>query len=422
MPCSSTVAAPAGRDEQRRLGQRADRRARRCAAGAGSPRRTLRLERLAVEHDAAGSPRRLGALRASSGSARPGPRRETRIVTSSTSASGVAVAVARLVRGLERSSRSLVAGCGAQARVLDRQLEGLAAVAQLVGRHALRRRARRAPSRARSTSSRAARDRARRSSRVAGEHHACAARRGAAAARQAERARARPRRAGRGPLDPELVGDRGRVQRPGAAERAAARSRAGRCRARPSPPAAPGPSRRRRRGRSPRRTQRVEAELARRARRPPRSRGVAVERRRRRPAAASREQAPSSEVGVGDRRLAAAAAVAGRPGVGARRARADPQRAAGVAPGDRAAAGADRVDRRASAARAAGRRSLRSRCLCDLAALDHADVAGGAAHVEAERVWRRPPPGQRARRPAAPPAGPERTVQAAWPAARSRRR
>ena len=115
-----------------------------------------------------------------------------------------------------------------------------------------------------------------------------------------------------------------------------------------------------------------------------RSGGVAVERdvaAQRRPGGQQAEQ----QVGVGDRRLGAAVAVAGGPGPGARGARADAQGAARVAPADRAAAGADGVDvehrqrDRAAADLAPGR-------LAHGAAQDHADVAGGAAHVEAQRV------------------------------------
>ena len=114
------------------------------------------------------------------------------------------------------------------------------------------------------------------------------------------------------------------------------------------------------------------------------SRGVAVER----DVAAERRargQQAEHEVGVGDRRLRAAVAVAGGAGAGARRARADAQRAARVAPADRAAAGADGVDvehrqrDRPPADLAPGR-------LAHRAVEDHADVARRAAHVEAQRV------------------------------------
>ena len=83
----------------------------------------------------------------------------------------------------------------------------------------------------------------------------------------------------------------------------------------------------------------------------------------------------------------AAAAVARRAGIGARRAGPDPQRAARVAPGDRAAAGADGVDgEHRQRQRPAG--DLAGAVLLDRAAVDHADVARGPAHVEAQRVGR----------------------------------
>ena len=114
----------------------------------------------------------------------------------------------------------------------------------------------------------------------------------------------------------------------------------------------------------------------------------------------------------------AAAAVAGGPGLGARRARPDPQGAAGVAPADRAAAGADRVhvdhrqlDRAAADLARVGPPHL--------AVLDHADVAGGAAHVEAERVAVAARPGRAARRRPRRRPGPERTLQAPARAASS---
>src|SRR5438270_12574055 len=55
-------------------------------------------------------------------------------------------------------------------------------------------------------------------------------------------------------------------------------------------------------------------------------------------------EAAEHEIGIGNGRLAAAAAVAGRTGYRLGAARADPERAALVDPGDRATAGADRVD------------------------------------------------------------------------------
>ena len=98
-----------------------------------------------------------------------------------------------------------------------------------------------------------------------------------------------------------------------------------------------------------------------------------------------RRQQAEDEVGVGHGRLGAAAPVAGGPRVGARRAGADAKRSSRVAPGDRAAAGADRVD--------VDHRQL-DHAPADLArvgpphaaVLDDADVARGAAHVEPDRV------------------------------------
>ena len=98
-----------------------------------------------------------------------------------------------------------------------------------------------------------------------------------------------------------------------------------------------------------------------------------------------RAEVAEREVGVGHRRLVAAAPVAGGAGLGARGSRADPQRAAGIAPADRSAAGADRVhvDHRQLDHAAV---ELARVGLAHAPVLDHADVAGGAAHVEAERV------------------------------------
>ena len=95
------------------------------------------------------------------------------------------------------------------------------------------------------------------------------------------------------------------------------------------------------------------------------------------PAGERAGEAAEHEVGVGDGRLEPAAAVAGRPGIGAGALRADAQRAAAVAPGDRAAACADglqvdgrQADRKAvelalcGVARPAHRRSGRRRWMC----------------------------------------------------------
>ena len=91
------------------------------------------------------------------------------------------------------------------------------------------------------------------------------------------------------------------------------------------------------------------------------------------------------QVRVRHRRQLAAAPVARRPRLGARTLRADAERAAGVAPDDRAAAGADRVhvERRQPDRKAADEPLARAR---RLAADDRADVRRGAAHVERERV------------------------------------
>ncbi len=121
-------------------------------------------------------------------------------------------------------------------------------------------------------------------------------------------------------------------------------------------------------------------------------------------------EAAEQQVGVGHRGLCAAASVTGGPWLGSRRARSDAQGAAAVAPADRAAAGADGVD--------VDHRQLddatvdRARVgAAHLAVLDHADVAGGAAHVEAERVAVAAGAAIRPA-PTAPPAGPESTLQA----------
>ena len=87
------------------------------------------------------------------------------------------------------------------------------------------------------------------------------------------------------------------------------------------------------------------------------------------------------QVGVGDGRAVAAAAVAGGPRLGARRSRADVEGAAGIAPCDRAAAGADDVqvdDRKLTGSPW----KLPSVVTCDVAVLDQPDVEAGAAHVD----------------------------------------
>ena len=97
------------------------------------------------------------------------------------------------------------------------------------------------------------------------------------------------------------------------------------------------------------------------------------------------EQAAEQQVGVGDGRLTASTAVAGGSREGTRRGRSHAQGASGIAPGDRAAAGTHGVDvERRQRQRSSGDRPFGG--LGDLRALDQADVAGGAAHVEAEHV------------------------------------
>ncbi len=102
------------------------------------------------------------------------------------------------------------------------------------------------------------------------------------------------------------------------------------------------------------------------------------------PARDPAEQA-QQQVRVGDGRLLAAVTVRRRARTRAGAARTDPERAARVAPGDRAAAGADGVDvehRQRDGAAA----DLATRRLADLAVEHDADVAARAAHVEAQGV------------------------------------
>ncbi len=98
-----------------------------------------------------------------------------------------------------------------------------------------------------------------------------------------------------------------------------------------------------------------------------------------------RGQAPEQQVGVGHRRMLAAAPVARRPRVGARGVRAHAQRAARVAPRDRAAARAHRVDVEHRQRQRPARHDPLG-CLRHAAVRDQAHVAGGATHVEAQHV------------------------------------
>src|SRR5262249_33445766 len=96
-------------------------------------------------------------------------------------------------------------------------------------------------------------------------------------------------------------------------------------------------------------------------------------------------EAADRKVRVRHGRLRPASSVAGRPGVGARALRADPKRAATVAPDDRAAARSHRVDvdARQMNGKAADRALARS---FRRAACYEAYVRRRSAHVETDRV------------------------------------
>ena len=265
-------------------------------------------------------------------------------------ASVVAVAVAPLVRARERLAqrvgverRRAPSGAAPPRRPARRTGRGSAARSARARARAAR--AERRAGLARSARSRSRAAGARPSSESPREHARvrAASRRGAAAARPS--AQSTPEARGQSMRAmPSSLGERGRVQRAGAAERhqrEAARvdpaldasSRA----ARPASPPRP-------RARSPPRSaSQLEAELAREAARSARS---AAPRSSDSPPASgeSSSRRPSSRLASVTVGCCAAAPVAGGPGRGARRGGPDAQRAAGVAPGDRAAAGADRVD------------------------------------------------------------------------------
>ena len=97
------------------------------------------------------------------------------------------------------------------------------------------------------------------------------------------------------------------------------------------------------------------------------------------------EQPAQQQVGVGDGGSLTAAAVAGGSRDRARGSRPDPERTARVGPRDRAAARTDRVD---VEHRQCDRpvRDPSGATFADGAVVDHAHVAGGAAHVEAQHV------------------------------------
>ncbi len=121
--------------------------------------------------------------------------------------------------------------------------------------------------------------------------------------------------------------------------------------------------------------------------------GVAIQRH-----AAAEEEAgivvAQQQVGVGHRGLGAAARVARRPRIGARRMRTDAQQSHLVDRGDRAAAGADldhvddrRLDRQAGAfLEAMHARRFHHRRDLGAAVLDQAGLRRGAAHVERDHV------------------------------------
>ena len=143
---------------------------------------------------------------------------------------------------------------------------------------------------------------------------------------------------------------------------------------------------------APRRVDRAEAELSAHVRQRA-LRRVAIQRH-----AAAEEEAgiviAQQQIGVGHRRFRAAARVARRPRIGARRMRADAQQSHLVDRGDRAAAGADldhvddrRLDRQAGAfLEAVHARRLHHRCDLGAAVLDQAGLRRGAAHVERDHV------------------------------------
>ena len=112
------------------------------------------------------------------------------------------------------------------------------------------------------------------------------------------------------------------------------------------------------------------------------------------------------EVGVGDRRLLPARSVAGRARIGARAVRPDLQETHAIHPRHRAAARPDldqlhhrHPDREAGALlEAVGARDLELAREERLAAIDHAGLGGGAAHVEGEQPVQAHLPGAARRR------------------------
>ena len=99
-------------------------------------------------------------------------------------------------------------------------------------------------------------------------------------------------------------------------------------------------------------------------------------------------QPAEREVGVRERRLLAALAVAGRTGIRARALRPDLQEAARVLPSDRAAARADRLGRHPRHADGEAVLDLVVGGIERLAVHDEADVAARSAHIEHDRLPR----------------------------------
>ena len=201
--------------------------------------------------------------------------------------------------------------------------------------------------------------------------------------REAERAQHAARARDQQRRDAELLGERAGVQPAGAAERderELARVEAALDRDHPQRPAHLGVGHAHDAERG---LERVEAELG--AEALERRLGLVARERQLAAELGAVAEVAEQHVGVGDRRLLAALAVGGRAGVGARRARPDAQRAAGVGPGDRAAAGADGVDvdhRQLDRDARDDRLGRRAR----LAAEHRRDVRARPAHVEGQHV------------------------------------
>jgi hypothetical protein len=100
----------------------------------------------------------------------------------------------------------------------------------------------------------------------------------------------------------------------------------------------------------------------------------------------SESSRPENEIGVGHRRLGAASAIGRRPGIGSGTTRADAKSAGSINIGDRAAAGADRVDidhRRQH--RVAADPRVAGGSLGKTPVDDDADIGRGAADIEGDQ-------------------------------------